>query len=246
MTNPPTSFGMRPRTNARGSRPRPPRGAVGLPRPAGDWGTFTRNYHLAALVLAALTVVRVSAADALPRIFNGKDFAGWKVPDPNPLWKVVDGVLVGENDEALKGGMLYTERAYRDVVVEAEVRWSGEIDSGIMVRKPELQLQIGVSRSLKKDMTCCFYTGGEERYPEAGRGKGVEGLLRPGDWNIIRLQAKGDTFTVWLNGRQVVEYVNPKYAAAAPIGLQVHPGLKMKVEFRNIRAKALDNPATKP
>ena len=39
------------------------------------------------------------------------------------------------------------------MIVEAEVRWQGEIDSGFMVRKPEVQMQIGVSRSLKRDMT---------------------------------------------------------------------------------------------
>ena len=108
-----------------------------------------------------------------------------------------------------------------------------------MLRKPELQLQIGISRSLKKDMTCCFYTGGQERYPEAGRAKDISKLLKEGDWNKIRLQAKGDVFTVWLNGEQVCEYTNAKYPEAERIGLQIHPGLKMKVEFRNIRVQEL-------
>jgi hypothetical protein len=172
--------------------------------------------------------------------FNGKDLAGWKVPEPNPFWKIVDGVLVGENDEQLKGSMLWTEKAYKDVEVEVEARWNGEVDSGIMVRKPELQLQIGVSRSLKKDMTCSFYTGGKDKYPAAGQARNLDKLLKPGAWNTIRLRAKGDTFTVWLNGEQVASYTEAKYAEAAPIGLQIHPGLKMKIEFRNVRIKSLD------
>jgi hypothetical protein len=179
-------------------------------------------------------------AENLAPIFNGKDLAGWKIPNPNPFWKVADGILVGENDEKKTGSMLWTEKSYRDVVIEGEVRWTGEIDSGFMIRKPELQLQIGISRSLKRDMTCSFYTGGTVGYPEAGQAKNVDKLLKPGDWNRIRLQAKGDTFTVWLNGQQVANYVSSKYGEAAPIGLQIHPGLKMKVEFRNLRAKALD------
>jgi len=177
------------------------------------------------------------AEDTLESIFNGQDLTGWKAPEPNPFWKVVDGVLVGENDEKLKGSMLYTQQFYHDLVLEAEVRWSGEIDSGFMVRRPEIQMQIGVSRSLKRDMTCSFYTG---KYPEAGQAKNVDKLLKPGDWNTMRLQAKGDTFTVWLNGEQVAEYTDAKYTRPGPIGLQIHPGLKMKVEFRNIRAKSLD------
>ncbi len=175
----------------------------------------------------------------LEPLFNGKDFAGWKVPDPNPFWKISDGVLVGENDEQKKGNVLYTQKAYGNFVIETEARWDGEIDSGIMLRKPELQLQIGVSRSLKKDMTCSFYTGGKDKYPVAGQAKGLEKLLKPGAWNKIRLEAKGDTFTVWLNGEQVTQYTDAKYAAPGPIGLQIHPGLAMKVEFRNVRIQSL-------
>jgi hypothetical protein len=171
----------------------------------------------------------------LPAIFNGSDLTGWKVVG-GPYWKVVDGAIVGENDAEKKGSMLYTEKPYGDLIIEGEVRFSGEIDSGIMVRKPELQVQIGVSRSLKKDMTCSFYTG---KYPEEAQAPKAAELLRPGEWNRIRLEAKGDTFTVWLNGQKVSQYTSEKYREPAPIGLQIHPGLVMKVEFRDLRAKAL-------
>lgn len=173
-------------------------------------------------------------------LFNGKDLTGWHAPQFSPFWKVVDGVIVGENDSQMKGSLLETDENYADFIVEVEARWEGEIDSGIMLRKPQLQLQMGVSRSLKRDMTCSFYTGGTERYPEAGQAKDLEKTFKSGDWNHYRLQAKGSTFTVWLNGKQVSEYTNAKFSNPAPIGLQVHPGLKMKVEFRNLRVKTLD------
>jgi hypothetical protein len=199
------------------------------------------NRFLVALLLVLSSSRFIGAADAkddLQPIFNGKDLTGWKNPTDNKWWKVVDGLLVGENDEAKKGNMLYTEKSYGDVVIEAECRWSGEIDSGIMVRKPEMQLQIGTSRSLKKDMTCSFYAHG--KYPDAARTKGVEKLLKEGDWNLIRFEAVGSKFTAWLNGEKVVEYEDAAFPNPAPIGLQIHPGLKMKVEFRNIKAKALN------
>jgi hypothetical protein len=183
----------------------------------------------------------IAQAEDLQPIFNGKDLSGWQVPDPNPFWRVVDGVLIGENDPALKGDVLYTTKAYKDFILETEARWSGEIDSGIMLRQPELQLQIGISRSLKKDMTCSFYTNGKEKYPEPGQAKDLEKYLKPGDWNKIRLEAKGDTFTVWLNGHQVVQFKDSRFPDPHAIGLQIHPGLKMKVEFRNLRLKALDD-----
>jgi hypothetical protein len=199
--------------------------------------TLTRGYllGLAVLIAAATAVAEIPPTADLPVIFNGTDLTGWKVVG-EPYWKVVDGVLVGENDAEKKGSMLYTDKPYGDVIVEGEVRFTGEIDSGIMVRKPELQVQIGVSRSLKKDMTCSFYTG---TYPEEARAPKAADLLKPGEWNRIRLEAKGDTFTVWLNGQQVSQYTSEKYREPAPIGLQIHPGLVMKVEFRDLRAKAL-------
>jgi len=193
------------------------------------------------LTLVACTASCVAAeAQDLEPIFNGRDLTGWQVPDPNPFWTVTDGVLVGQNDPAMKGHVLYTSKAYKDFIFETEARWTGEIDSGIMLRHPELQLQIGVSRSLKRDLTCSFYTNGQEKYPEAGQAKDLAAYLKPGDWNTIRLQAKGNTFTVWLNGQKVVEYTDSRYPDPYAIGLQIHPGLKMKIEFRNIRLKDLD------
>jgi len=190
-------------------------------------------------MLAAVLAIAVPAArgaDELPSIFNGRDLSGWKVPDPNPFWKAVDGVLVGENNPELKGSMLFTEADYGDVVFETEARWTGEIDSGVMMRKPAVQVQIGVSRSLKRDMTCSFYVG---KYPEEAQAKEAGRLLKPDGWNRIRIEARGTTFTVWLNGEKVSQFSDPKYAAPGPIGLQIHGGLKMKIEFRNVRAKPL-------
>ena len=189
--------------------------------------------------LAALAALIVSASAAelkFESAFNGKNLNGWQNAEINEFWKAVDGVLVGENNAAKKGNMLYTEKSYQDAIIECEVRFSGEIDSGIMMRKDEkgkkdMQMQIGVSRSLKKDMTCAFYVG---KYPEAGWAPKVATLWKNNEWNKIRFQAKGDTYTVWLNGEQVSNYVDAGYPKAAPIGLQIHPGLAMKVEYRNI------------
>ncbi|HWQ90244.1 MAG TPA: DUF1080 domain-containing protein [Clostridia bacterium] len=182
---------------------------------------------------------QVTAAPKSEKLFDGKDLLKWRVPNPNPYWQVVEGVLVGENDPQNKGSVLYTQKEYKDFVFECEARWEGEIDSGFFVRNPELQVQLGVSRSLQKDMTCSFYTGGKEKYPEAAQAKGFEKILKPGKWNQYKIEAKGDTFTVYLNGRQVSQFTDAKYSKAAPIGLQIHPGLPMKVEFRKIRVREL-------
>lgn len=191
---------------------------------------------LPALVLSGAACPSMAGEAAAVPIFNGKDLSGWAVPVPNPFWTVTDSVLTGVNDPAKKGSMLKTEKSYGDCELEGEARWTGDIDSGFMMRQPEIQMQIGTSRSLKTDMTGCFYIG---NYPEAGQAKDRAKLLKPADWNHFRLVAKGDTFTVFINGTKAVSYQNSKYAEPAPIGLQIHAGLDMKIEFRNLKVKEL-------
>lgn len=188
-------------------------------------------------------------ADSGPKLepmFNGRDLAGWKDAAQNRFWRVENGIVIGENDAKLTGNYLWTEKNYADFAMEFDVRWTGEIDSGVEFRKPSIQLQLGVSRSLKKDMTGCFYIG-REGYPDAAQAKEKDKLLKPeGQWNHFRLEARGTTFAAWINGTKAVEYTNAKFVDPAPIGLQIHAGLKMKVEYRDVRVADLPVSAVAP
>ncbi len=213
---------------------------------------------LGSLILAAAAVSQTFAVE-MQSLFDGKSLAGWTTfekPAP-PFWQVRDGLLVGENDPAKTGSTLFTEKEYHDVVFEAEVRWTEGADTGVFfrLRNPlakeiskdagkaafygpnQSQVQIGISGSLKRDMTGSIYVG---NYPEEGRGKGVDALLKAGDWNKIRFEVRGDTITVWLNGTEITRYSDPRFPGRAPLGLQIHPGKPMKIELRNLRAQALD------
>ena len=199
-----------------------------------------KSIHLALLTLLASTLT-LRAADKAPAfhpIFNGKDLSGWAVPTPNPFWRVENGVLIGQNDEKQTGSMLKTEKSYKNFIVELEARVEDPMDSGLFVRTPALQMQIGKSISLKKEMTGSFYIT-KGHYIEAGQAKDAVKLLKHGEWNTLRLEARGDTFTVWINGTQASRYTNPDYPDAGPISVQVHPKIGGKVEFRNIRVAEL-------
>ncbi len=196
--------------------------------------------------LLSLTAILPSPADEakLAPLFNGKDLAGFKADDAKPFWRVEDGVLIGENDAAKKGNYLWTEKDYRDFVIEFDVRWKGTpprgVDTGIEMRKPNIQLQLGISGSLKVDMSGSWYTGGKEKYPEAGQAKEARTLMKPeGEWNHFRLQAKGDTFTCWINGKKASEYTDAKFSGPGPLGIQIHPGVEMKCEYRNVKIAEL-------
>ena len=199
-----------------------------------------RSTCLLAVLFLVAAVARAEEKPAdvkLEPLFNGKDLSGFKVPAPNVWWKVVDRVLVGESDgvsaDQKKGNVMYTEKSYTDFALESDVRFPDNIDSGFIYGKPELQVQIGVSRSLKVDMTGSIYYKG--KYPEPARAKGVDKLLKLGDWNHVRIECQGKTSKVWLNGQHVLTFKCPDKVKAAPIGLQIHPGVKMKVEFKDLR-----------
>jgi len=177
-------------------------------------------------------------------LFNGKDLAHFKAEDSKAFWRVENGVLIGENDAAKKGNYLWTQKEYGDFVIEFDVRWKATsergVDTGVEMRKPHLQLQLGISGSLKVDMSGSFYTGGKPAYPEAGQAKEAKRLMKPeGQWNTFRIQAKGSTFTCWINGTKASEYTDAKFAGAAPLGLQIHPGVVMKCEYRNVKIAEL-------
>jgi hypothetical protein len=200
---------------------------------------------LSAVCLLALPVWAAdSSAPKLAPLFNGKDLTGFKDAANNKFWRVENGVLVGENDEKLTGNYLWTEKSYGDFVIEFDARWKDEtargVDTGLEMRNPKIQLQLGISGSLKVDMSGSFYTGGKPAYPEVGQAKDAKKLMKPqGEWNTFRIQAKGTTFTCWINGTKASELTDPKFSGAAPLGLQIHAGAKMKCEYRNVRIAEL-------
>ena len=203
-----------------------------------------RSLLLCVATFAASVAFAADAKVNLKPIFNGKDLTGWKDAANNPFWRVENGVLIGENDEKMKGNYLWTEQSYGDFAMEFDVRWKAAtergVDTGVEMRSPKIQLQLGISGSLRVDMPGSFYTGGKPAYPEAGQAKEAKKLMKPeGAWNTFRIEAKGDTFTCWINGTKASEYTDAKFSGAAPLGLQIHPGVKMKCEYRNIRLAEL-------
>jgi hypothetical protein len=60
------------------------------------------------------------------------------------------------------------------------------------------------------------------------------------DWNAMHLIVRGNTFTHMINGRLMTVVVDddaPNRPVDGLIGMQVHAGPPMKVEYRNIRLK---------
>lgn len=174
-----------------------------------------------------------SNAQKLKKIFNNQNLDGWVVPQPNnDNWVVKDKMLLVTSSAEKKGSILWTEKSYKDFVVEVEYKdVSGVIDSGIFLRGENDQVQIGISGSLKRDLTASPYIPGL-RYPVEAK---VDGILKLGDWNTLKVKVVGNTYTAWLNGKEVMTYTSEKIPAKGPVGIQLHPGNVMSIQYRKIK-----------
>ena len=179
------------------------------------------------------------AEPKLKPIFNGKDLTGWKAPKGNDAagwYKAVDGVLKVQSGPKKKGSILWTRKKYRNFVMEFDFRFGeGVVDSGVNVRNQD-QIQIGISGSLKRDMTCSPYIPSKGYPVEA---KNIKKLLNAKEWNTMRIQAIGKEYTVWLQGEKVMTYESASAIAEGPLGIQLHGKRNMSIDYRNLKLAEL-------
>ena len=186
-----------------------------------------------------LSLFITSASAASTSLFNGKDLAGWKIPSGNEKvgwYQAKQGILELRSGPKKKGSVLWTKKNYKDFEVDLEFRFvDGTIDSGIHLRNSD-QIQIGISGSLKRDMTCSPYIPGKGYPVEASD---VAKLLKAKDWNKVKIRAVGPKYTTWLQGKEVMNYESGSAKEEGPIGIQLHGNRNMKIDFRNLTIKEL-------
>jgi hypothetical protein len=188
------------------------------------------------MVVISLSSLRAAEAIAL---FDGKSLQGWKANQNAAIWSVRDGCLIGENNARKSGSILWTEQHVADYafVFETEFLFDGNIDSGIFLREENEQIQIGISRSLQRDMTGSPYIADKRGYP--AEAKEVAAVLKKNAWNQLRIEVHGARYQVALNGKSVLDFTSEGKIARGPIGLQVHPGVAMKIAFRQLKLTPL-------
>lgn len=192
---------------------------------------------------AALPVAGLRSAEIA--VFNGKDLDGWSAMDgekpqkTESYWKVVDEVIVGDNPDK-KGSVLWTDGKFGDYELTLEFMTPSEdYDSGVFLHGLSHQVQIGVSRSMKVDLTACIYApiDGKGGYPAMS--DKVKKIHKLGEWNKLRVVVEGKRIRTWLNGEEFVDYVGAKFPAKGPIGLQLHAGVHQTMHFRKLALKEL-------
>jgi len=172
-------------------------------------------------------------------LFNGTDLAGW-IEHGAEEWGVQDGAIAGAavTDQY---GYLGTEGTYEDFEVRIEFRCEADGNSGLFFHS-ELDGTTIRGVQCEIDPTALGETAGI--YESGGRGWLVQAdekaraLFRAGDWNTMRVRCVGNRTTTWLNGRQVVDYVDEEHTYTdGVLALQLHSGGNAGVRWREIHVR---------
>jgi len=199
-------------------------------------------------------------------IFNGKDLSGWHISKTNhhgttPDFRVVHGLIVGTQNPIDHGGILLTDKRYRNFEVYMEIKPDWGNDGGLFLRSNE--------RGQAYQVTLDYLPGGSMGgiYGEglsgvSGRNRsmptGVEApeltpwteVWKRESWNSIRARIEGDVphIQVWINGVLVRDWYDTANHTAdgatdGMIAIQLHGGKRYVPggfwRWRNIGVKEL-------
>jgi hypothetical protein len=169
-------------------------------------------------------------------LFDGKTMNGWN-PIGTANWKVEDGALVADNGN----GFLVSKDSYTDFQLRAEFWVEDKTNSGVFIRctdpnsvsgKTSYEVNIWDTRPEQKYGTGAIVdVGAVDPMPHAG-----------GKWNVYEITAKGNTFTVVLNGQKTVDGAKSDKFASGRIALQHGKGVSDEsgvVKFRKVEIKPL-------
>jgi hypothetical protein len=218
-------------------------------------------------LLLSVTLLPAQVPKGFKKIFNGKDTKGWHISEVNHhgntrAWSVKDGVLMVTQDPPGNGGILLTDRKYKNFEIYLEVNPDFGCDGGLFLRSSEK----GEAYQVMLDYLEGGSVGGiyGERLQGVGRDTGTgdktgakwKEVWKKGEWNSIRARIEGDVphIQVWMNGTQIVDWTDSANHAAGGatdgmIALQAHRSNPQQKNsrwipggyhrFRNIAVKEL-------
>lgn len=184
-------------------------------------------------------VAALALSDA---IFDGKTLKGWEVVGGGK-WTVEKGVLRGTCAAADEQGVLVYEKPVKDFKAHLEFKISGG-NSGFYFRTERIEGQPLV-KGMQAEIDAIEDVGGI--WETAGRGwvskpdatLHAKTKFKPGEWTRMEVSAVGDHYTVKLNGVTTVDIRDPQGRKEGRVALQLHGGMDMTVEFRDMHLTSL-------
>jgi len=199
-------------------------------------------------------------------IFNGKNLDGWHISRTSHQgttgnFYVEDGAITLKQHPYGQGGVLLSDRKYKDFELFVEVKVDSFCNGGIFLRSTESGQAYQVELALPGANADLF--GERLDIGLAGKATAIGKVWRPGEWNSFRIRMTGEVprVTLWVNNVQMWDVQQPKNdfiagATEGMIGFQSHwsaqylptpggfnmpgawrPGAAHR--FRNIRIKEL-------
>lgn len=174
-------------------------------------------------------------------LFNGKNLDGWIVYGTEK-WFVENGEMVCESGPDAQYGYLGTAGKYKDFELLVDFKQEAEGNSGIFIRSSIDGTKIAGWQA--EVAPPGHDTGGI--YESYGRGwlikpdPSLDRHLKMGEWNTMRIVAKGDVVTTYLNGQQMITITDEKIGEAeGQIALQIHDGGGIRVKWKNLKIRTL-------
>jgi hypothetical protein len=191
----------------------------------------------AALSLAQYSFEAMAQTDAgWVTLFDGKNLDNWN-PIGTAKWKLEDGSVVADDGN----GFLVSKNAYGDFQLRVEFWIESKTNSGVFIRcadpnnvsgKTAYEVNIWDTRPVQEYGTGAIVDVAKVNpMPTAG-----------GKWNVYEITAKGNTFTVVLNGQKTVDGATADKFASGHIALQHGKGVSDEsgvVKFRKVQIKPL-------
>lgn len=165
-------------------------------------------------------------------IFNGRNLSGWHTSRTSHQgttgnFFVEDGAIVLKQNPYGQGGVLLTNKKYKNFELYVEVKIDSFCNGGIFLRSSESGQAYQVELALPGATGSLF--GEAMSVSKPAEAKALSQVWKPGDWNAFRIRMTGETPTVslWVNGVLMWEVTQPKndFTAGAVegyIGLQSH------------------------
>lgn len=191
-------------------------------------------------MLAALLCLTLQPTE--DQIFDGKTLAGWEVVGGG-TWTVADGVLKGACKQADDQGLLVYKHPVTNFWATFEYRIASG-NSGFYFRTERIKEQPLV-KGFQAEVDAIDDVGGI--WETAGRGWVFKPTLeihakakvKVGEWNTMAVQAIGDHYVIKINGQTITDIRDAEARKTGHVALQLHGGMDMTVEFRELRLKRL-------
>jgi len=202
------------------------------------WSVIVATAFIAAVGLLTRPGIEAAAQSdsGWISLFDGETLYNWdRIGTAN--WRLEEGAVVADNGN----GFLVSKNDYADFHLRVEFWIEAKTNSGVFIRCTDPK-QVGGKTAYEVNI---WDTRPEQKYG-TGAIVGV-GAVDPmphaaGKWNVYEVIAKGDTFTVILNGQKTVDGAKSDKFAKGRIALQHGKGATDEtgiVKFRKVEIKPL-------